>query len=135
MPRYNTKQRSILFDYLSNHPDEQLSAGQIAEALAGSDISVSAVYRNLSAMEKDGKIKRLSKRGSREAYYQYTACEQCRDSLHLSCRRCGKTVHLDSDDTDILIREIASKKNFEIAKADTVLYGICENCRCTKTND
>ena len=50
MAKYLTKQRGRLIEYLSSHTDEQITARQIADALTADEISVSAVYRNLSAM-------------------------------------------------------------------------------------
>ena len=67
MPKYMTKQRKALIEYLSNHTDEQLSARQIASDLADQEISLSAVYRNLSEMKDEGLLKICPKSGSREA--------------------------------------------------------------------
>ena len=54
MQAYMTQPRKRLLSYLHGHADETLSAGQIAQDLP--EISVSAVYRNLSALEKDGAV-------------------------------------------------------------------------------
>ena len=54
MSKYMTKQRKALLNYLSAHADEKLSAKQIEENLSGEGISISAVYRNLSDLEKEG---------------------------------------------------------------------------------
>ena len=53
MPSYSTRQRKVLLAYLSQHPDELLSARQIADALADEKISLSAVYRNLAQLEAE----------------------------------------------------------------------------------
>lgn len=128
LTRYLTRQRKMLLAYLSNHIDEQLSAKQIALNFAQRDVSLSAVYRNLSALEKEGKVKRYSKSGTREVFYQYIAAEECCKCLHLFCKRCGKTFHMDADNADILISQVAKNEKFMIDKSETVLYGICENC-------
>ncbi len=129
MAKYMTKQRKLLLDFLSEHTDETLSAGQIADALAGEGISTSAIYRNLAALEQEGKLKRSAKPGSQEAYYRYTDCENCRGHLHLSCLRCGKTVHVEEAETDALARQLAKNEGFALDRSDTVLYGICADCR------
>ena len=51
MAKYLTRQRKRLLEYLSEHTDEQMTARQIADALTADNISISAVYRNLSALE------------------------------------------------------------------------------------
>ena len=70
MLNYSTRQRKALLAYLSRHPDELLSARQIAAALEQEKISLSAVYRNLAQLEAEEKVRRSSKTGTREVYYQ-----------------------------------------------------------------
>ena len=53
MHSYSTRQRKVLLSYLSQHPDELLSARQIEDALADKKISLSAVYRNLAQLETE----------------------------------------------------------------------------------
>lgn len=129
MAKYMTKQRKLLLDYLSEHTDETLSAGQIAEALTGKEISASAIYRNLAVLEQEGKVKRSVKPGSQEAYYRYADDEHCRGHLHLNCLRCGKTVHLEETETESLAHQLAKNEGFVLDRTDTVLYGICADCQ------
>ena len=129
MPKYMTKQRKTLLDFLERHADEELSAKKIEAELADSGVSISAVYRNLSELEKEGKVRRISKSGSREVFYLYTDTHECRESLHLSCKKCGKTYHMNSQCADMLINNLAQNDKFTIDKSDTVLYGICKACK------
>ena len=76
MAKYLTRQRKRLLAYLSEHTDEQMTARQIADALAADNISISAVYRNLSALEEEGLLKRSVREGTREVFYQYIAAER-----------------------------------------------------------
>ena len=127
MQAYMTKPRKRLLTYLQSHPDETLSAGQISQELDG--ISVSAVYRNLSAMEDEGSVRRVSKAGSREVLYQYLDAGKCREHIHLSCKKCGKTFHMDAEETEALVRSIAALDRFAVDRRETVLYGVCEQCQ------
>ena len=129
MPRYNTRQRALLLEYLQKHADESLSAAQIADELKKANISISAVYRNLSLLEDEGKIHRTSKSDDRTVYYRFTDCEECKSHLHLSCSHCGRTFHMDLPSTRKLIESVEEKSDFEIDSADTVLYGLCKDCR------
>lgn len=128
MPKYATRQRKILTDYLLRHADEELSARNIAQALAEQGISISAVYRNLAQLEAEGKVRRLPRGGSRELYYRYTDADACKKHLHMSCSKCGKTYHMDIPATDMLIKSVAQDADFEIDSANTVLYGVCRDC-------
>ena len=129
LAKYMTKQRKLLLAYLSAHADETLPTGRIVEALAGREISASAIYRNLAELEREGKLKRSAKPGSQELFYRYTGAESCQGHLHLSCLRCGKTVHMEEDETDALVHRLAKSEGFALDRADTVLYGICADCQ------
>ncbi|MEE3493094.1 Fur family transcriptional regulator [Ruminococcus sp.] len=128
MPKYMTKQRRLLTDYLRQHIDENLSAGQIAQALSDT-ISKSAVYRNLSDMEAEGKLHRVAAGGSREVIYRYSGGVSCSQSLHLSCKKCGKTVHMQKQIADSLVDKVAQSDDFAIDKGETVIYGVCSGCQ------
>ena len=129
MPKYMTKQRKALLNYLSQHADERLSAKQLEDALKSEGISISAVYRNISELEREGKVRRVNNSGSREVFYQYTDSEHCKDCLHLSCEKCGKTYHMNSAVAQTLIENLAQSDEFTIDKANTVLYGVCKDCK------
>ncbi len=128
MPKYMTKQRKLLTEYLSDRTDESISANQIAEALSDK-ISKSAVYRNLSDMEAEGKLRRVANKGGREIIYQYVDEEKCHDCLHLSCKKCGKTYHMQVPLAESLVKDVQKNESFEIDKEKTVLYGICKDCK------
>ncbi len=129
MSKYTTKQRRLLLDYLQAHADETLSARQIADALAQSNISISAVYRNLAALEDEGRVTRLTKGGSRKVYYRFMDADACRQHLHLSCFKCGRTYHMDIPATNTLIHTVERAADFEVDSAGTVLYGVCGACK------
>ena len=129
MAKYLTKQRKLLLDFLTEHTDETLSAGQIADALSGKEISTSAIYRNLAALEQEGRLKRSARPGTQEAYYRFTDDKECQGHLHLSCLRCGKTVHVEEAETDALTHQLAKSEGFALDREDTVLYGICADCQ------
>ncbi len=129
MPKYMTQQRRELLSFFENHIDEKLSAKEISDKLKDKNISVSAVYRNLAELEKNGMVRRLSKKGSREVFYQYIDEHKCRECLHLSCEKCGKTFHMNIDGANALVKSVENNDDFAIDKANTILYGICKNCQ------
>ena len=128
MPKYETKQRKTLLEFLSANADKPLSAADVVSGLKNSCISASAVYRNLSALEKEGKVQRLTVGGSNKVYYRYTVAKGCKRHLHLSCSKCGKTFHMDVPASDSLIKEVYDSSDFKIDSASTVLYGVCGKC-------
>ena len=126
---YNTEQRNLLLSFLKDNPDKKFSAKEIEKALAHENISRSAVYRNLADLEADGKVKRYSKTGSRETFFQYYDLQCCRNHIHLSCIKCGKIFHLENQIADNLVNNLADQEGFEINKGETTLYGICKDCK------
>lgn len=128
MSKYMTQQRKSLLDYLNRHSDEVLSVQEIAQALEQESISKSSVYRNLAELENEGAVRRKYSGAGREILYQYIGAEACRNSLHLSCRVCGRTFHMTAAGADQLLRAVAKTEGFTVDKGDTVLYGVCEDC-------
>lgn len=129
LSKYVTKQRKILLDYLEQHADEPLPVQEITAALEEEAISKSSVYRNLAELENKGAVRRKYSGVGREISYQYVGAEACKGSLHLNCKQCGRTFHMSKDGTEQLLRAIVKTEGFAVDKGDTILYGICENCR------
>lgn len=129
MPRYSTRQRDVLLGFLDEHAHESLTAKQIAEGLSDEKISLNAVYRNLSELERSGKVRKVTQAGVRDALYQYVAATSCHGLLHLSCKSCGKTFHLENDMTEKMVSHFKDSIHFTVEPADTVIYGICQFCK------
>ena len=129
MAKYTTKQRKILLTYLSAHHDESLTPRSIAAALEPKGVSLSAVYRNLSVLEEEGRVRRVVAGTNREACFQYADADECRESLHLSCLTCGRTFHMAVPDVNLIESQLEQNERFAIDRASKVLYGTCADCR------
>lgn len=129
MAKYSTRQRDALLDYLEKHAHELLSAKQIADELKDCQISISAVYRNLAELEKENKVKRCTQNGKRQVLYQYIAAHHCENKLHISCKLCGTTFHLEESVAKDLINHFSDSMNFTVIPQDTTICGICPNCK------
>lgn len=136
MAGYATKQRKLLLDFFKKHVDEPLSAAQIVHELLGEQgegqdtprISVSAVYRNLSALEQEGTLLRCVKNGEREACFRYTDAIECTACVHLTCSRCGRTFHLDAPVSDRIAALVQQAQGFSVDRCSSMLYGVCAQC-------
>lgn len=129
MLKYATKQRKMLLSLLCQNADKPLCVGDISSALEPEGISKSAIYRNLAALENEGKVQRLTVGGSNKVYYRYTGAKECEKHLHLSCSVCGQTFHMDVPATNSLVNEVMNESDFKVDSANTVLYGVCKQCR------
>ena len=94
---YMTEQRKKLFEFFKSHPDMTISARDLAAQLVAEEhakISVSAVYRNLAMLEREGLILRSPGKNNRENVYRYVSLGACEDKLHITCLKCGRTTHM-----------------------------------------
>ena len=129
MSSYMTEQRRELLAFLESNPDRAFSAKEIAAAMEDKGVSVSAVYRNLAWLENKGVISRSMRGGRREVLYSYVAADSCHGSLHMTCEKCGKTVHMNSAVTSRMVNDIAGSDGFSVDMRRTVLYGVCAKCK------
>lgn len=124
MAKYNTNQRRELAAFLSQHPDELMTAQEISEQV---DQSVSSVYRNLELLENEGKVTRQPKDGCREMLFRYMASEHCADMIHMCCSECGRTMHMNENTAKTLC-DMLSSDGFGVDRTKTVIYGVCRDC-------
>ena len=115
---YMTEQRKKLFEFFKSHPDMTISARDLAAQLVAEEhakISVSAVYRNLAMLEREGLILRSPGKNNRENVYRYVSLGACEDKLHITCLK--------------LLKDVLRGDKFDIDLSKTTVYGICKDCR------
>lgn len=132
MSTYNTEQKKQLIDFMTRHAQTAFSAEQAAQEmeseLGENAPGKSTVYRLLSRLCDEGKVKRFSQRGERQSYYQIVAGKHCDRHFHLKCTRCGRLLHMSDEESEKLVSEILSASDFLIDRENTVLYGVCAKC-------
>lgn len=124
---YQTEQRKVLAEFLMTHPDGFYTPQEIYESLGSEAISLSAVYRNIAALEKDGSIVRRPTGNKNESSYRYVHGKNCRGHIHIVCEKCGKVAHVPQDLSEYVEKSFLSA-GFRLDKAKTMLYGICADC-------
>lgn len=89
------------------------------------DISLATVYRNLSVLESEGKIQRISCNG--------TARYDANKSLHAHfvCEVCGRVTDIESPGHN-LIEEFSQKFEGTIKSQSLIFGGICPECKNSK---
>lgn len=129
---YMTRQRRELLQFFETHPDESFTAQEISDILSETarfTVSISAVYRNLVTLEKDGLLLRSPGEKPRESKYRYVNPEGCVNKLHLICEKCGNAIHLDEAVANRLIQQTAETEGFTINIEKTTIYGLCKKCK------
>ncbi len=129
---YVTDQRFKMISLFKNHLHESFSAKQIQEKLGDSEISKSAIYRNLAYMEKEGLLTRVTNGNNREVLYQYVKSECCAGAVHLICDNCKSTYHLNKHVSDLISNMALDAFGFAVNKQKSVIYGLCGNCSQNK---
>ena len=86
----------------------------------------STLYRLLSQLSAEGII-RQETGVDRTSLYRHLG-SGCPEHMHIRCRECGKTEHLDEETTKLIEKLVASDSGFE-ALNSTIFEGICEECR------
>ena len=125
---YLTEQRKVLYNFFESHPHDSFCVRDIHDALADSGISLSAIYRNLSSMKKEGVVRCYAHEGSRDIYYRFVGNVHCADAIHLTCTDCGRTYHMSSEAASKMQSELNNLEGFRINRDKTVLYGVCKEC-------
>lgn len=137
MSSYNTEQKRLLEEFMTKKRDRSFTIDEIIEGLYAmhgeSDIpGRSTVYRLISRLTEEGKIRKFVKTDSRKASYQLLDADGCDCHLHLRCIDCGKLFHMDDEVSNELVRRINRSSNFSVSEEATVLLGTCAVCGAGK---
>jgi len=127
MRDYETRQRRLLQDFVEKNSDKHFTIEELGKMIAG--VSVSALYRNVNQMVKDGTLRRFRQEGQRKLLYQYMGLSECSEHLHLKCSKCGMILHVDNASTNSFVRELRRNLQFELDKTATILFGDCAICK------
>ena len=130
MAEYNTEQKKLLLEFLEKNHDSAYTIEEISTALKerGASVGKSTVYRLMTKLVEEKRVKRQLASGSRKAVYRIVLNEHCHNHLHLQCTECGRVLHLDEKTSDELLSTVKRLKSFAINEDDTVLMGRCATC-------
>ena len=132
---YATASRRKILEILKESKDKTVTAAQIGEKLRqmDSEVNITTIYRYLDRLEKDGTVIRyVSGQGSQAAYQYVEQGKGCCDHLHLKCVKCGRIYHLDCAFMKEISEHIEKDHGFELQCRNSVLYGICKDCKTMK---
>jgi len=128
---YNTPGRQKLIRFLSENPDCQFTTEELCRAVNGTaETGKSSVYRHLTALCDCEIIRRFRSEERKCSVYQYIGkgCD-CDSHFHEKCIRCGKIQHLDCGESDEFARHLLTEHGFEVFCGQSILYGLCAECR------
>ena len=120
---YNTKQKSAVTSFFEHHQERGFTPDDVASALP--DVPRSTVYRLISHLADEGVVRKNGTEG-RKSIYQYQRAE-CHGHMHIRCRECGRTEHLDAKTTHDIEKLVEAASGF-VALESTVFEGLCRDC-------
>ena len=127
---YNTEKKQAVISYFKENRHRSISLDELCESILKGGSGKSTVYSIVSGLTSSGVLKRFSDDKSRHFTYQYIGEHSCSEHLHLKCKECGKTIHLDSGTTRALEENILAVESFFIDDG-SFIFGKCKEC--TKT--
>ena len=129
---YATANRKRILEYLQQNGSRTVTVADIDDYLrrGGSEVNVTTIYRYLDKLVRDGTlIQYTAEKGGRAAYQYVGVGHRCGEHLHLKCVRCGLIIHLECAFMDEIAEHVQKEHGFALECKNSVLYGVCENCR------
>jgi Fur family ferric uptake transcriptional regulator len=120
-----TRQRSAVWAALEEATDFQ-SAQQLHARLrqGGDGVGLATVYRTLQSLAEDGSVDVLR---TAEGEAMYRRCSTGHHH-HLTCRRCRRTVEVDSVAVERWARTTAEENGFADVEHVVEVFGTCRDC-------
>ncbi len=131
---YRTKGKDELIAYLAAHPDCQFTTEELCIAVNGdASCGKSSIYRRLTQLCEEQTVRKFRSDDRDVNVYQYVGAHcDCSRHFHEKCTACGKIQHLDCSDSVAFALHLLQEHGFEIDCGQTILYGLCANCRSEK---
>lgn len=134
MSKYQTEQRKKLISLFESNPHQSYSVQDIHAFLGEDDISISAIYRNISEMLKQGILIKIRDKNCSGTLYQYVNSVHCEGIIHFKCESCDNTFHLSKSISQMLVNLAEEDYSFILNSSSTFLYGECANCSQKRNN-
>ena len=133
MAEYATEQKKVLLEFLTKNRESAYTVEELSKRLTefykSNAPGKSTVYRLITKLVSEGKVRRFVKGHSRSFVYQIIDGEGCHSHLHMKCTDCGKLLHLDEKLSEELVGKVLSSSSFSVNEGDTVLFGQCASCK------
>ena len=125
--RYTTGKKEKILSLLADGSERTYTLEHICELVLDGESGRSTVYRIVSELVADGRLRRISDGMTRHCTYQYIGDGGCHGHLHLKCKECGRLIHLDEELSHELETSVLTAGGFAIDKS-SLLFGRCLEC-------
>ncbi|MCD8341813.1 MAG: transcriptional repressor [Clostridiales bacterium] len=122
--RRYSRQRELIYEYLcgtTEHPTAEMIYAQLKPQAP--HLGLGTVYRNLSLLCEDGRVRRLPFPVER---YDGNLSEHA----HFCCQQCGKVTDLFLDEAEASETEAAVVRQYghQVHHHELIYYGVCAPC-------
>ena len=126
--QYRTKQRDEILRFFMDHADRCCSVKEVSGQV---DAGEATVFRAVTALTESGMLRKFTVGTGRGecAFYQYAACGNRPEHIHLKCERCGALFHMDCAFMETILSHFRDEHAFTVDCGKTVIYGLCRTCR------
>ncbi len=136
-PKYKTKQREELLEYLKTVPGKHITVNDVYEYFKqhGRTIGQTTIYRQLERMVDEGLVNKYIIDGNSPACFEFigehvhSKEEVC---FHCKCEKCGRLIHLHCEELVEIQNHLLQRHQFVLNPMRTVFYGICDACSMKK---
>ena len=123
MQRRNTMQRKQVYEAIVMLGHARLD--EIVTFLEDkqSSVSLASVYRNLSVLLDEGKIRMVDI--ANEKVYESSEQE---DHFHFQCDQCGEIIDIDPRDIQLEYQDAKDLSKIHVTHVDVLFHGLCPRC-------
>lgn len=128
---YNTKQKQIIYEFLSENREKLLTCDEMLDSLKerSTPVGKATLYRFLDMLVSSGDARKVIDDNKKCAAYQLLDKElNCDGHMHLKCTGCGSLMHLGCDFMHSVGEHILKHHEFRIDNSKTLIYGLCSKC-------
>ena len=128
---YNTRQKRELLSFLQERSMQHFSVDDVVFEMQdrGEKVGRTTVYRYLELLAEQGSVRKYQSAQGVTQYQHVSNAEACDGHFHMMCSRCGNLLHVDCGLMRAMASHLMSEHGFQLDPRETILVGICENCR------
>lgn len=133
---YRTKQRTVIINFLAQHPHTGFDIDSLFTALAenGEKVGRTTVYRTLKKLAAQNDVISYFDKEQKRTLFQYQAAHaHGTDHVHLKCIGCGKIAHLDCAYMESFEEHLLLQHQFRLAPECQMFSGLCADCAAAES--
>ena len=93
-------------------------------------MGLATIYRQLEQLVGEGHMRKYVVDSGSAACFEYVGARQGHARfIHCKCEKCGKVLHIDRSEIEEMARALEASSGFRMDNVQTVLYGVCGDCR------